>query len=118
MQRVRSKRLEGQGRERAFDPFDIKKGFVDVFAHIRPRRDVEFHQKIKIAAGGIEFGMDFPQGDFFGDAVGCAGFAADLDEKRGAHGQFLFVLAKLAQDRGLRNVKAVKSPSPARPAYL
>lgn len=79
--------------------------FVDEMADILGFWDVELQKQVIFAAGGIQLGMNFAQGDFFGHLVGGAGFAADLDENAGGHGvtPSVRVACKLTRGKAGRN---------------
>jgi hypothetical protein len=78
----RFERHRGQG---SFDVWNHQQVFVDEMAHILGFGDIELQQKVVFAAGGIKLRVNLAQGDLFGDLVGGAGFAADLDENAGGH---------------------------------
>jgi hypothetical protein len=44
--------------------------------------DIELHQEVVIARGGIDFGCDLGFGKRVGDRIGLAEFALDLNEER------------------------------------
>jgi hypothetical protein len=65
----------------AGDDLDL---LVDEMADVGVLVDVEFHQEIVIAGGGIDLGGDLGLGKRVGDDIGLAELAFDLD-KEGNH---------------------------------
>src|SRR6056297_1435626 len=89
-----SERAERQCRQRAFDPVYIQQIVIDVFSHVFLGRNIHLEKQVILAAGRVELGMDFAQGDVPGDTVSGAGFASDLDEDT-VHGTLLAELCRL-----------------------
>ncbi len=55
--------------------------FVDEMADVSIVLDIEFHQEIVIASGGIDLRGDLGLGERVGDGVGLAELALELVEK-------------------------------------
>src|ERR1700722_6308844 len=76
-----AERLEGDDGGGVLNAGNDLHLFVDEMADIGVVVDVEFHQQIVIARGGINFGGDLGLGKRVGDGIGLAELAFELDEK-------------------------------------
>src|SRR5262249_55076138 len=74
-------RLERQDRARVLDARNGLHLLVDEVPDIGVGVDVELHQEVEVARGGIDFGGDLGVGDPVGHVVGLAQVAFDLHEE-------------------------------------
>jgi hydroxyethylthiazole kinase len=81
-----SKRLEGDDGPGIGDAGDGLHLFRDEMADVGCGIDVEFHQKIEIAGGRVDFRGNLRVGELVGDLIGLAELAFNLHEK-GDHGR-------------------------------
>src|SRR5262245_22834461 len=89
-------RLERQDRPRVLDARDGLNLLVDEVADIGVGLDVELHQQVEVAGGGIDLGGDLGIGEPVGHVVGLAQVAFDLDEE-GNHARLLPAVSAIEQ---------------------
>lgn len=75
-----SKRPKRKCRQGSFNPVNIEQLVIDELSNIFAFGDVELHQKIKVAAGREQLGMDFPKCNGICDLIRRSGVTTDLDE--------------------------------------